>query len=93
MFSGLFTILRNYFHLSNRHLWAILALSAAGANVASEPLAAVPLLPAELSTLVTAAVRNHPVVQSAQAKKRAALQDVEAAERSKWPTLTATNDA
>ena len=31
MFSGLFTILQNYFHLSNRHSWAILVLSAAGA--------------------------------------------------------------
>ncbi|MDX1329384.1 MAG: TolC family protein [Burkholderiaceae bacterium] len=71
----------------------MLLVSVAGANAAGAPAAAVPLLPAELSTLVTAAIRNHPAARSAQAKRRAALQDVAAAERSKWPTLTATTES
>jgi magnesium chelatase family protein len=56
----------------------MLLVSVAGANAAGAPAAAVPLLPAELSTLVTAAIRNHPAARSAQAKRRAALQDVAA---------------
>ena len=49
----------------------MLLVSVAGANAAGAPAAAVPLLPAELSTLVTAAIRNHPAARSAQAKRRA----------------------
>ena len=93
MFLSTFTVLRAYFSLSNRNLCAILVLSAAGANATGASAAAVPLLPAELSTLVTAAIRNHPIAQSAQAKQRAALQDVAVAERSRWPTLTATTES
>ncbi len=52
----------------------MLLVSVAGANAAGAPAAAVPLLPAELSTLVTAAIRNHPAARSAQAKRRAASQ-------------------
>ena len=76
MFLSTFAVLRAYFSLPNRDLCAILVLSAAGANATGASAAAVPLLPAELSTLVTAAIRNHPIAQSAQAKQRAALQDV-----------------
>lgn len=65
----------------------------AGASAADAPIAAVPLLPAELGTLVTAAIRNHPLARSAQAKRRAALQDVAVAERSKWPTFSATAES
>ena len=65
----------------------------AGASATDAPFAAVPLLPAELSTLVTAAIRNHPLARSAQAKRRAALQDVVVAERSKWPTFSATAES
>jgi adhesin transport system outer membrane protein len=93
MFLSTFTVLRACFSLPNRNLCAILVLSAAGANSTGASAAAVPLLPAELSTLVTAAIRNHPIAQSAQAKQRAALQDVAVAERSRWPTLTATTES
>ena len=93
MFLGTFTVLHSYLFHRNRYLCAMLLVSVAGANAAGAPAAAVPLLPAELSTLVTAAIRNHPAARSAQAKRRAALQDVAAAERSKWPTLTATTES
>ena len=93
MFLGTFTVLHNYLFHRNTYLCAMLLVSVAGANAAGAPAAAVPLLPAELSTLVTAAIRNHPAARSAQAKRRAALQDVTAAERSKWPTLTATTES
>ena len=93
MFLSAFRVLDGYFRLFNRYLCAMLLVSVAGANAAGAPAAAVPLLPAELSTLVTAAIRNHPAARSAQAKRRAALQDVAAAERSKWPTLTATTES
>lgn len=93
MFLGTFTVLQDYFFRRNRNLCAILLLSAAGANATSASAAAVPLLPAELGALVTAAIRNHPIAQSAQAKQRAAIQDVAVAERSRWPTLTATTES
>ena len=93
MFLGTFTVLQGYFFRRNRNLCAILLLSAAGANATSASAAAVPLLPAELGALVTAAIRNHPIAQSAQAKQRAAIQDVTVAERSRWPTLTATTES
>ena len=78
MFLSAFRVLDGYFRLFNRYLCAMLLVSVAGANAAGAPAAAVPLLPAELSTLVTAAIRNHPAARSAQAKRRAALQDVAA---------------
>lgn len=93
MFLSAFRVLDGYLFHRNRYLCAMLLVSVAGANAAGAPAAAVPLLPAELSTLVTAAIRNHPAARSAQAKRRAALQDVAAAERSKWPTLTATTES
>jgi adhesin transport system outer membrane protein len=93
MFLGMFTVLQGYFFRRNRNLCAILLLSAAGANATSASAAAVPLLPAELGALVTAAIRNHPIAQSAQAKQRAAIQDVAVAERRRWPTLTATTES
>ncbi len=81
----------------NRNLCAICLLSAAGANANANATGAsaevIALLPAELSTLVTAAIRNHPIAQSAQAKQRAALQDVAVAERGRWPTLTAITES
>jgi outer membrane protein TolC len=76
MFLSAFRELDGYIFHRNRYLCAMLLVSVAGANAAGAPAAAVPLLPAELSTLVTAAIRNHP-----------------AAERSKWPTLTATTES
>ena len=93
MFLSAFRVLDGYLFHRNRYLCAMLLVSVAGANAAGAPAAAVPLLPAELSTLVTAAIRNHPAARSAQAKRRAALQDVAAAERSKWSTLTATTES
>jgi len=74
MFLSAFRVLNGYFRLFNRYLCAMLLVSVAGANAAGAPAAAVPLLPAELSTLVTAAIRNHPTARSAQAKRRAASQ-------------------
>jgi adhesin transport system outer membrane protein len=88
MFFGSLTLIHTGLSRCNRNFCVVLMVCAAGA-----PVAAVPSLPAELSTLVTAAVRNHPAAQSAQAKRRAALQDVAVAERSKWPTLTATTES
>jgi len=78
MFLSAFRVLDGYFRLFNRYLCAMLLVSVAAANAAGAPASAVPLLPAELSTLVTAAIRNHPAARSAQAKRRAALQDVAA---------------
>jgi len=86
MFLSTLIVLHAYFFSPrNRNLCAICLLSAAGANANANATGAsaevVALLPAELRTLVTAAIRNHPIAQSAQAKQRAALQDVAVAER------------
>jgi hypothetical protein len=67
MFLSAFRVLDGYFRLFNRYLCAMLLVSVAAANAAGAPASAVPLLPAELSTLVTAAIRNHPAARSAQA--------------------------
>ena len=67
MFLSAFRALDGYFRLFNRYLCAMLLVSVAGANAAGAPAAAVPLSPAELGTLVTAAIRNHPAARSAQA--------------------------
>jgi len=94
MFLSTLIALHTYFFSPrNRNLCAICLLSAAGANATGASAEAVALLPAELSTLVTAAIRNHPIAQSAQAKQRAALQDVAVAERGRWPTLTAITES
>jgi len=96
MFLSTLIVLQAYFFSPrNRNLCAICLLSAAGANANATGASAeaVALLPAELSTLVTAAIRNHPIAQSAQAKQRAALQDVAVAERGRWPTLTAITES
>ena len=95
MFLSTLIVLHVYFLSRNRNLCAICLLSAAGANANATGASAevVALLPAELSTLVTAAIRNHPIAQSAQAKQRAALQDVAVAERGRWPTLTAITES
>ena len=53
----------------------------------------VALLPAELSMLVAAAIDTHPSIKSARANRRAALQDIDAARRAKWPTVSATTEA
>jgi outer membrane protein TolC len=50
---------------------------------AAQPVA---LLPAELSMLVAAAIDTHPSIKRARANRRAALQDIDAAHRAKWPT-------
>jgi adhesin transport system outer membrane protein len=68
-------------------------LLATAVHATSAPAAPVPLLPADLSTLIAAAIHNHPLAQGAQAKRRAALQDVAVAERSKWPTLSAVTES
>ena len=57
---------------------------------AAQPVA---LLPAELSMLVAAAIDTHPSIKSARANRRAALQDIDAARRAKWPTVSATTEA
>lgn len=93
MYALMKKILQIYLMTWRRYLCAIPLLYGAVAGASSVPLVAVPLLPVELSTLVTAAIRNHPLVQSAQAQQRAALQDVAVAERSKWPTLSATTES
>jgi len=94
MFLSTLIVLKAYFFSPrNRNLCAICLLSAAGANATGASAEAVALLPAELSTLVTAAIRNHPIAQSAQARQRAALQDVAVAERRRWPTLTAITES
>ena len=79
MFFSTLIVLHAYLSLRNKNLCAICLLSATGASAA-----AVPLFPAELGTLVTAAIRSHPIAQSAQAKQRAALQDVPVAARFHW---------
>ena len=76
MYALMKKILQIYLMTWRRYLCAIPLLYGAVAGASSVPLVAVPLLPVELSTLVTAAIRNHPVVQGAQAQQRAALQDV-----------------
>ena len=68
-------------------------LLATAVHATSAPAAPVPLLPADLSTLIAAAIHNHPLAQGAQAKRRAALQDVAVAERSKWSTLSAVTES
>jgi len=57
---------------------------------AAQPVA---LLPAELSMLVAAAIDTHPSIKRARANRRAALQDIDAARRAKWPTVSATTEA
>ena len=89
MFHSTFVVLHAYFSVRTRYWCAICLLFAAGASATGASAAPVPRLPAELGTLVTAAIRNHPIAQSAQARQRAALQDVAVAERRRWPTLTA----
>ena len=84
MFFSTLIVLHAYLSLRNKNLCAICLLSAAGASATGASAAAVPLFPAELGTLVTAAIRNHPIAQSAQAKQRAALQDVPVAARFHW---------
>ena len=78
MFFSTLIVLHAYLSLRNKNLCAICLLSAAGASATGASAAA------ELGTLVTAAIRNHPIAQSAQARQRAALQDVAVAERFHW---------
>ena len=87
------TVLRSYISSCNRYLCVIAVLLSTAVHAASAPAAPVPLLPADLSTLIAAAIYNHPLAQGAQAKRRAALQDVAVAERSKWPTLSAVTES
>ena len=95
MFFSTFIVLHAYFSQRTRDWCAICLLFAAGASATATGASAavVPRLPAELGTLVTAAIRNHPIAQSAQARQRAALQDVAVAERRRWPTLTAITES
>jgi outer membrane protein TolC len=93
MFFSTLIVLHAYLSPRNKKLCAICLLSAAGASATGAPAADVTLFPVELGTLVTAAIRNHPIAQSAQAKQRAALQDVAVAERRRWPTLTAITES
>ena len=51
-----------------------------------------PLLPADLAVLVSATLQNNPVIKSAQARRRAAEQDIEVAARTKWPTVSVTSE-
>ena len=86
MFVSTFVVLHAYFSQRTRDWCAICLLFAAGASATATGASAavVPRLPAELGTLVTAAIRNHPIAQSAQARQRAALQDVAVAARFHW---------
>jgi adhesin transport system outer membrane protein len=89
MLSNALTVLRHHALQHARCLCLVLLLPAAVAHATGTPVGTVALLPAELSALVAAAVRNHPVAQSAQARRRAAVQDIAVANRSRWPTLSA----
>ena len=87
-------VLQHYMAAPLRLRWytvatAVLLVLVAPA-AAAQPVA---LLPAELSMLVAAAIDTHPSIKRARASRRAALQDIDAARRAKWPTVSATNEA
>ena len=76
----------------SRPFFCVAGALALSAYVASATAEAVPLLPADLAVLVSATLQNNPVIKSAQARRRAAEQDIEVAARAKWPTVSVTSE-
>ena len=87
------SVLKNYVLSLPRPFFCVAGALALSAYVASATAAgAVPLLPADLAVLVSATLQNNPVIKSAQARRRAAEQDIEVAARAKWPTVSVTSE-
>ena len=87
------SVLKNYVLSLSRPFFCVAGALALSAYVASATAAgAVPLLPADLAVLVSATLQNNPVIKSAQARRRAAEQDIEVAARAKWPTVSVTSE-
>ena len=86
------SVFKNYVLSLPRPFFCVAGALALSAYVASATAEAVPLLPADLAVLVSATLQNNPVIKSAQARRRAAEQDIEVAARAKWPTVSVTSE-